>query len=209
MFFRKFFDSVKSDIKSFLFALVCCRNPGCKVAGFDPCFPWVDELFAPAEAMTFVHTGDLGDILFSLHFCRELAFFKGMDDFKYFILSGEHGLSFSGASFLQPLLTNQKFISECRVVTSCEEKHIRLDDFRKLKLNLSASDIRSWYYHLSQLHLPGEFWKPVIEVEPDRKLQDKILICNTPRYNNVHIDLSYLSQFRDDLIFVGLPAEYG
>lgn len=208
MFFAEKIEVAKSVIRSFVYFLACCRNPGCKIAKFNPDFLWVDSIFNSSEQLTFAHVGDIGDILFSLHFCKELSFWAGNKKFRYLILTGEKGLSHNAAAFLHPLLSAQSFIFNCEIVERIDEKHIMLDDFRKLKLNLSASDIRSWYYNLIQCHLPQEFWRSVIEVDANPVFNDKILICHTPRYNNVHIDLNYLKEFKNHLVFIGLPHEY-
>ena len=195
-------------LKCLLLKILHLKHPGCRISEFDPNFPWVDEIFSSSEELTFAHVGGVGDILFSLHFCNELAAVSEKKQFRYLIFAGENGLPVQAASFLQPLLAKQKSISQCDIVGKTDEKHIMLDDYRKLKLNFSASDIRSWYYNLTRCHLPREFWKPVIEVDADYKYQNKILICNTDRYCNVHIDLNYLKEFQRHLVFVGLPHEH-
>ena len=165
---------MKNLLKTLLLKILYLKHPGCKISGYDPDFRWVDKTFSTEEKLTFAHVGGVGDILFSLYFCRELASSRGEEQFRYLIFAGKNGLPLAAAEFLQPLLAAQKFISGCEIVEKTDEKHIMLNDYRKLKWNFSSADIRSWYYNLSRIHLPREFWKPVIEVNADQKYQDKI-----------------------------------
>lgn len=199
---------MKNLLKTLLLKILYLKHPGCKISGYDPDFRWVDKTFSTEEKLTFAHVGGVGDILFSLYFCRELAASRGEEQFRYLIFAGKNGLPLAAAEFLQPLLAAQKFISGCEIVEKTDEKHIMLNDYRKLKWNFSSADIRSWYYNLSRIHLPREFWKPVIEVNADQKYQDKILLCNTGRYCNVHIDLQRLEPFCEHLVFVGTTGEW-
>lgn len=208
MSFTKVSTRVKNIIKFLLLSILNHANPGCRAAKAEPDLLLPDDFFRSGREVTFVHCGDLGDILFSLHFCREISAHYGYDKFAYFIKTSPEGLSCSAAEFLLPLLETQDFISHAAYGEKVPENSVDLTAFRKLKLNFSSGDIRTWYYNLSRTHLPGDFSRPVLTVEANSKYQDKILICNTARYNNIHLDLSQLEKFREKLVFIGLPEEH-
>lgn len=195
-------------IKCLLLKILNAKNPGCKIAGFDQDFSWVDEKLNTPGSPLFSHSGGVGDILFSLYFCKEITEYYGKKQFDYFIVSGKNGLSHGAAEFLRPLLESQSFIRSAEIVSVPPAGSIRLEKFRDLKINFSSSDIHSWYYNLSRIHLPREFWKPVISVAAERSYQDKIFICLTNRYRNVHINCRCLEPFREHLCFLGLSSEY-
>lgn len=201
--------SVAIKFKCLLLKILHQKHPGCKISEFDSDFLWADEMLLSSDKLIFAHSGGIGDILFSLHFCREFAEISGVSEFDYHILYGESKiLSHQAAVFFVPLLQSQKGIRNVNLGAEYPENAVILDKFRDLKLNFSSNDIRSWYYNLVKTHLPREYWKPVIEVNADLKYQDKILICNTDRYCNIHIDLNYLKEFQNHLVFIGLPYEH-
>ena len=202
------FSSLKLRFKCLLLKLLHAKNPGCKISGGEALPLAESKLSAGEKELSFAHVGGVGDILFSLYFCRDFARHFEIEKIRFFIVAGKNALPLPAAEFLSPLLEKQEFIKAVHIVDSVPENAVFLDDYRKLKINFSAGDIRSWYYNLTELHLPGAFWEPVIFAEPDFKYQDKIFINLTPRYRNVHIDCKQLEKYRHKLSFLGLPAEY-
>ena len=189
---------------------------------YDPKFAWVENLCRKETIPLFSHTGSLGDILFSLYFCKELTEHLGIKQFDLHIRTGvpDEGMrglthpygnvriSRNAAQFMTTLLEAQQYIRKVTCSDDLPENAIELDRFRDLKLNLSSGSIQNWYYQLTALHLPREFWKPVLSVEPDFKYQDKIFFSSTERYQNVYIDYSALEKYKDSLVFAGTPDEY-
>ena len=193
---------------------------------FSPCydrsFQWVENLCVPGETPLFSHTGSLGDILYSLYFCRELTQRLGIEQFNLHIRtnvsdSGMKGFSHpygsvritcGAANFMKSLLEEQKYIRQVIISDDLPSNAIELDKFRDLKLNLSSGQIQNWYYQLTALHLPREFWKPVLSVTPDPEYKDKVLFSATARYQNLYIDYAALEKKKNHLVFVGTPAEY-
>jgi len=208
-------DWCKIKIKHLLLKILYAKHDG--IRKFSGEYPWVDPQFQNGDVI-FTHGGGIGDILFSLYFCKELSEFCGKSAIHYHILTNTYdpksrtgynsGVSRSVADFLQPLLASQPYITQVICDAPPAGNVVELNDFRKLKINFYSGDIRNWYYNLTQHHLPREFWKPVIFAEPDFTYRGKVIICLTPRYRNVNIDCRKLEPFRKYLIFAGIQPEY-
>ena len=182
----------------------------------------VDKNVSVKDGILFSHSGHLGDILYSLHFCRELAASYGIKHFNYHIRTNVEApelkrvkhpckdvrITAGSAKFLAGLLENQDYIDSVSYGDELPENAIDLDCFRKLPVNFDAGNIADYYYDLTDKHLPRRFWESVISVEPDCKYQDKIVVIATCRYQNIFVDMNALKQFREHLIFAGLPEEY-
>jgi hypothetical protein len=175
------------------------------------------------KMIIFNHSGGIGDILFSLYFCKELTTELKQEKFNFHIqtnvedpVMGAHHHPFGtvrmtegAANFLKSLLESQDFINKVSIGDAIPANSFNLDTFRSLRINFASGDIRSWYYNLVKYHLPREFWKSVISVKNTNKTySDKILISSTQRYQNVFINLSELKNYKDNLVFVGTEEEY-
>jgi hypothetical protein len=175
----------------------------------------------------FNHSGASGDILFSLHFCKELSEAYGNSTFDFNIQTnvpdpnlafqkhpnGSVRMSVKAAEMLKALLETQSYIDNVYIndnipTDSFEYKVINLDKFRQLPINFQSGDIRRWYYNIIDTHLPADFTKPVITCEPNYKYKNKILLIYTERYVNIAMDYNVLKPFKDKLVFIGLPNEY-
>lgn len=172
--------------------------------------------------VTFNHSGNIGDIIYSLYFCKELI--NAIDESKFNINLqinvkdpvagaqkhpfGDVRLTKSAAEFMKALLESQEYINEVTIDENIPDKCVNLDLFRQLKINFVSGDIRSWYYNLSMQHLPREFWKPILMVNPNPLYKDKILFASTERYQNIFLDYKVLEPVKDKLIFVGLESEH-
>ena len=175
----------------------------------------------------FNHSGASGDILFSLHFCKEFSEAYGLNSFDFNIQTnvidanaafqkhpnGNVRMSVKAAEALKPLLEKQSYIDNVYIndnvpVDSVDYKVINLDLFRQLPINFQSGDIRRWYYNITDKHLPADFTKQIITCEPNYKFNNKILLIYTERYINVTIDYNVLKEFKDHLVFIGLPNEY-
>lgn len=173
--------------------------------------------------ITFNHSGNIGDILYSLYFCKELISAIGQDKFDFHIQTnvndptmtahhhpfGSVRMTTNAANFIKPLLEEQSYINKVTISDNIETKSINLDTFRSLKINFCSGDIRSWYYNLSKQHLPREFWKPIITVKDvNTKYSNKILISATHRYQNIFINYKVLENYKDQFAFIGTEDEY-
>ena len=172
--------------------------------------------------ITFNHSGGIGDIFYSLHFCKDIIDAVQQEKFNFHIQTniqdmdmsnqthpfGITRMPISGAEFIKPLLEFQRYINDVTISDECPEKAINLDNFRRLKLNLGAGDIRQWYYNLAINHLKRQFWKPIIDAPIDRKYKDKIILICTERYQNILTDYKILKEFKNILVFMGTDKEY-
>ena len=165
--------------------------------------------------VTFNHSGKIGDLLFSLYFCKESSQLFNESQFNFHIQTNVYerdgvtpGFNKKIVNFILPLLKQQKYINEITYSNIVPSDAFDLVDVRKLPLNIMSSDIRSWYYNLVIEHLPREFWKPIIFVEPNYKFKDKIILTWTPRYQNYFTNFKYLEKYKDILIFFGVLPEY-
>lgn len=170
--------------------------------------------------MIFSHSGNAGDILYSLHFIKEYTEAKGIAESVLHIQlnapakycgphpSGNVLMTPQTVDFIKPLLEKSGLFSSVYASETVPEGAMLLSDFRKCRINFSAGDIRSWYYSLAPEHLPQAFENKLFSLEPDRTLQGKILISITARNNNHHLDLATLDKFKEHLVFIGLPDEY-
>jgi hypothetical protein len=193
-----------------------------RVPLYDPDFLWVEDLCQGREYYRFSHSGGIGDILFSLYFCKEFSEYNGKNSFDFHIRTyvsdsgmkghrhpfGTYRMTTASAEFLRELLECQSFINKVTISDELPEDAIDLDRCRDLKINFAAGDIHNWYYNLCRSHLPREFWKPVLDVLPDHKYKDKVLFASTERYQNIYIDYSVLEKYKKHLVFVGTAEEY-
>ena len=174
--------------------------------------------------LTFSHFGMIGDILYSLYFCIDVAHAQRQEQFNFHIQTNvpfvpsqceisSRGnrtvfLTKSEAQFIKPLIEAQPYIKKVTIGDKLPEKTIDLSRFRLLTLNLAAGDIREWYYQLIANLLPKEFWKQLLFVKPNNKFQDKILFTLSERYNNCFVDFKELQLYEDKLVFIGTEKEY-
>ena len=189
---------------------------------YNPEFKWINASSFSGSVPMFSHTGSMGDILFSLYFCKELTEHLNIDQFDLHIQTdvpdsgmaghshpcGNVRITSQAAEFMQSLLIQQPYIRNVSFSNELPENAISLDKFREIKLNLSSGQIQNWYYNLTDIHLPREFWKPILSVEPNFQYSDKVILSITSRYRNVYIDCKKLEKHRENLIFAGTQEEY-
>lgn len=172
---------------------------------------------------TFNHSGKIGDLLYSLYFCKAMARAMGEEQFDFHIqtyvpqtLYGRERdiprLDDKTAEFIASLLRGQKCIHELTVSPDFDadkfERGYNLDNFRKLQINFSAGLIAEWYFNLVNFPLERRFDEQLIEVEPNTDFNGKIILSQTKKYINPFVDLSVLKEFEDRIVFIGLDEEY-
>lgn len=163
---------------------------------------------------TFIHSGRMGDILYSLYFATRFASRMG-EPFDYVLRTGvsawdpsnrPHMMEQADAEFLKPLLEAQPYIREVRITDNRRIDGYVLDSFRRDMRRVIGREIRTWYYDPREPVQPSEFDRPVLTV-PGAERKPWIAVCFTPRYRQ-KFDLSPLRKYRDRLVFVGLPEEH-
>lgn len=173
----------------------------------------------------FVHTGNNGDILFSLNFVKELHenlnisldefFIQTNVEMKYAQMhpNGNVGMTEGAAKFIKPLLEYTKLFRKVSYGDKIPDDGniINLSTFRKMTINFQAGNIQSWYYQLISEHLPQDYSKANIIINQediDYRFKDKIIISKTSRYNNVFVNWKCLDDFKDKFMFIGLEQEH-
>jgi hypothetical protein len=169
---------------------------------------------------TFKHSGDLGDIIYSLPTIRALG-----GGILYLDPEGGRSEAIVSATtpnkktkltkhtidFISPLLKNQSYIKDV-VYWNGERVNYNLDLFREVFINPNR---RNKYGNLTDCHLQKfnlpwkESNKPWIDVKNKITLDRKIVISRTPRYQNNHSWLeARRSIFSESAVFIGLPKEH-
>ena len=170
--------------------------------------------------MTFNHSGNIGDVLYSLNFAREFAAANGEARFIMNLqknvpleLQRDHPcgkmlMNDSACAFLRPLLAFQPCIAEVSVSDAPPEGSIDLSQFRNLPLCHSAGDVRYYYYALTPHPLPKDFASPALVAAHDGRTAGKIVVFRSARYHNPLVNYGGLKDFAGQMLFVGLPNEY-
>ena len=166
--------------------------------------------------LTFKHSGDMGDIIFSLPtvraLCSEGAILyldpKGGKN-EPLVQGTDRGdytrLDENSIESLKPLLEMQPYIKEVKVWNG-EKVDYNLDEFRKhIKFNnLAVSHLEA--FNLSHNHI-NSAW---LEVDKSAELEKKKVIARSLRYHGNHIFWSHMKlkgEF-EDACYVGLPLEH-
>ena len=163
----------------------------------------------------FKHSGRMGDIFYSLYWCRNVT--RG-EPFDLILRTGvpawdpsgrPHLMERADAAFMLPLLLAQPYIRSVRITDgrdSLPTGTVDLDAFREHFYEVCREEIRLWYYPHGTPPLQ-EFHEPVLSAPDQPEPCGRFAICFTPRYREC-FDVGILSPFRDDLVFVGLPSEH-
>lgn len=164
--------------------------------------------------LNFLHSGHLGDIIYSLPLIKELSkthkcnLFIGVGK-KMPIKYSNHP---SGNVYLDkrivelfiPLINNQKFINKVTIHNN-EEIDVNLDLFREVPIDIKFHSTR-WYIHLTGVQI--DMGQPYLEVGEHNKLKNNIVIVRSPRYRNDFINYSFLNKTEGKIISIGLKSEY-
>lgn len=168
--------------------------------------------------LTFRHSGNLGDIIYSLPTVLDLLARNNQEQARYLIrpdepanysAAGPHPLvnkkiDRDFASKLLPLLRSQAYIGEAGIWEGQPFDYC-LDRFRETGFDFSKGSIVR-YYALAFLCTPDASC-PWLDVEPSPEFAGKLLVNRTERYRHTGINYQILSD-RPDVVFVGLPREY-
>lgn len=171
--------------------------------------------------MLFNHTGQIGDLIYSLQLIDEFKDATHLDIWLniqtnakiQMVKDSSHpgiGLSEADVSFILPLLKTVKFIDKITFGDDIPKNNrvIDLSIFRKCAINFSSGDIRQWIYNVIGIHLPQDFSKQHIFITPDFRFKDKVILVKTKRYNNALLDLNQLKNYANRFVFIGLENEH-
>ena len=172
--------------------------------------------------LKFKHSGNAGDIIYSLNAIRSACILYDKDAILYLKLdepiqlhpSFKHplgGVMLNRYMFdnLRPLLLECDFIEDVVIYTN-QKVDYDLDSFRKIGFNLGAGDIKKWYLYAHpelQYHYSNEqvFCK---SLNKNYWPGDFIVLNRSERYNNGQIDYSILNQVQLPIYFVGTDTEF-
>ncbi len=167
------------------------------------------------KLITFKHSGNAGDIIYSLSSIMAICMEQGARAVIYIKLgvpstftekthpTGNVMMNSVMYDMLYPLLMDQPYIANVEIHNG-EPVDYDLDLFRKDYKNLSAGNIQSWYSN-SYPELRPVLHEANLFVRPRKT--DYIIVNRTSRYNNVYIDYSVLREY-DNVYFVGVESEY-
>lgn len=176
------------------------------------------------DTISFLHSGDIGDIVSSVPTVRRLCEIRnarakfyldasgGLDD--PFVHLQARRLKFNGksAEFLRPLLEIQPFVDSVEIVdgTAGLNPDYDLNAFRKAFVDpRSASFGRNlMYLHQMAFGLPLGWDGPFLEVPGDGRRHD-LIVCRSARYQSAHLwiqaRMGMIRQFGE---FIGTDFEW-
>lgn len=170
------------------------------------------------KIITFKHSGNTGDIIYSLDFMNRASsdgraiLYIHLNQPSGFTESqhplGEVMMNQTMYDLLRPLLIDQPWIDDVRIYNG-ETVDYDLDLFRTECKNLSAGNIMKWYdLAFPEVVTNNDFTNmmyPPLSCEPIEN--DYIIVNRTSRYNNILIDYTQLKAY-DNVVFVGTESEY-
>ena len=168
------------------------------------------------------HSGQLGDILYSLPFIKALLSRYSFDQAVLYIaanklakrpnglkhIGGDYMITASMYNFIYPLLCRQSYL---RDIIFAEEEAIPntafdLDLIRNGAINTGAGNIRNYYFkYFGMFDSTSGPWI-VSDHGPDRS--PDIIVGRSTRYLNLSIDYSVLNEFGASIGFLGTNDEY-
>jgi hypothetical protein len=172
------------------------------------------------ETITFKHSGNAGDIIYSLPSIKMICDKQNKEAVIYIKLNQPSGFTDSQHplggvmmnkvmyDLLKPLLTAQSYVKD---VLYFEEESVPaidydLDRFRVDNLNLSSGNIAQWINN-SYPELRPNLYEPSIQVLDNIKAKDYIIVNRSSRYQNLFFDYSQLSKY-ENVYFVGVESEF-
>lgn len=182
--------------------------------------------------ITFSHSGNIGDLLASLYYCKTVLdeYGESAADFICIVNAlaqyssalsvgphpcGNYRMTEATVGMVIPILKNISFIHDITVVSyedyknSKTDQHIKLDTFRSMFPNFSAGSITKWYESIGlPLERDIKDYLALLTVEPKFKHHGKIIFAHSKRYFTYFNFVPVLKKFKDLIVFMGLPEEH-
>ncbi|MEO8770344.1 MAG: hypothetical protein ABI402_09680 [Ferruginibacter sp.] len=165
------------------------------------------------ELTTFKHSGNCGDIIYSLPVVWELAkkgkaaIYLQTDQrgrYNNYHPLGNVMLNERMVEMLKPLLLYQPQCKSCEVYNGNEVDY-DLDDFRKYVSLQDRGNIARWYFYVYAVF--PSLSNPWLIAPKDPSIKDTILIARSHRYRNPHINYSFLQKY-SNVKFIGVEEEF-
>lgn len=162
----------------------------------------------------FKHSGNIGDIIYSLPAVFALA--KGRNIHLHLHINqkanygkmrhplGDVMMTEKMAAMICPLLLAQPSFKTCDVFTD-QPIDYDLDIFRAYPFDYKMGHIVRWYF--SVFAVTADLTKPWLKAAPDASLNDAIIVARSHRYRMPAIDYSFLNRY-PRVVFVGLEEEF-
>lgn len=167
--------------------------------------------------LKFKHSGNAGDIIYSLNAIRSACELNDMDAVLFLKLDepivlhpmfkhplGNVMLNKYMFDNLKPLLMELDFIYDVMPYSN-QKVDYDLDLFRKTGFNLGAGDIKRWYlyaYPELQKNYSSDYFF-------EQKVSENYIVVNrSERYNNGYVDYSILNKVELPIYFVGTDTEF-
>lgn len=166
---------------------------------------------------TFKHSGDLGDIIYSMPTIKALGggilYLNPGKPLKKKI----HGIptkkftSEKPIDMVRPLLEKQDYINEVRVWNG-EKVDYDLDLFRDIGTNLGKTNLAVAHTLPFKLdpRIVDKQW--IHNIEPKQVLGRTVVFHRSPRYHNKNFEQKtwprFISKHRTTAVFIGIPEEY-
>jgi hypothetical protein len=175
---------------------------------------FIDKVIENNKVLNFLHSGHMGDLIYALPVIKKLSenhtcnLFIGINK----IFTNEKYKNHTSAGVLindrifnyaLPLIGKQKYLNKVQKYID-QKIDINLDLFRDMPGKPSNSS--KWYFHITGVH--ADLHKPFLDTQEHDKIKNKIVISRSLRNKNTFIDYSFLNDFCDQLIFIGLKDEY-
>ena len=175
---------------------------------------FIDKVIENNKVLNFLHSGHMGDLIYALPVIKKLSenhtcnLFIGINK----IFTNEKYKNHTSAGVLindrifnyaLPLIGKQKYLNKVQKYID-QKIDINLDLFRDMPGK--PSNTSKWYFHITGVH--ADLYKPFLDTQEHDKIKNKIVISRSLRNKNTFIDYSFLNDFCDQLIFIGLKDEY-
>lgn len=163
---------------------------------------------------TFKHSGDLGDIIYSLPIIKKLGggilyldITGGEDEpiIQAQCLTKKTKFNQSAYDFIRPLLLEQSYIKDVRIYSSNIKIDYNLNQFRfKFALNKPILNC-----YLEAFNINYNINEPWLKVTNLPTLPRNTVVCRSPRYQSAHVWFEGNKfNLRDKALFVGLSKEH-
>jgi hypothetical protein len=165
------------------------------------------------ELTVFKHSGNCGDIIYSLPAVWELAkngkaaFYLQLNQrgrYNNYHPLGNFMLNEKMVEMLRPLLLYQPLCKSCDIYKDNEVDY-DLDEFRKLVQLQDRGNIARWYFYVYAVF--PSLSDPWLIAPKDPSMKDIILIARSHRYRNPHISYNFLQKY-PNIRFVGTEEEF-
>ena len=163
------------------------------------------------KELSFLHSGRLGDLIYSLATIKELA---KSHKCKLYIQINKPVLDYydhlrkvlitkRSGDMIIPLLKKQEFLEDVGIYNG-EKIDINFDLFRDIPINKSFYSSR-WFSHLVGVNLNME--NTFLSSTLHKSIKNKIIIGRSPRYRNSFLNYKFLKNVKN-IMCIGLKEEY-